>query len=227
MVDSTTIYNVLEKNKFELFENDKLKSNTHVIWTKISKQLGHNITPLNLFISVYKDRHEYQTELKSSLNISQSSDLVDEQSDDENIVSCVESEDTDAEIDKNFELFNSNKEKSFSTTLFHLNIPFEKYMEIKPLPVLYNKKNKKRKYEVLKQSKWSDVINDAFLNEYKLPCNYIYKRNKVSIDKSNSKYYLTFYATCKDCGNKLSGWSENEPNNGDPLLIKICTVDTR
>lgn len=182
-----------------------------------------------MFISVYKDRHDYQTKLKDSLNIGQPCILEHEPTTEEEMSNNDElSEFSETEEKyKNSELFDSANLYEHETTLFQLNIPFEKYLEIMPLDVVYQGNLKKRKYRVLKQKKWSDIINDAFVAEHKLPCNFIYKRNKISIDKIQSRYFLTFYAKCKDCECKLFGWSENEPNNGDPLNIKIRTKDTR
>ncbi|KAF0685560.1 mRNA cap guanine-N7 methyltransferase, partial [Aphis craccivora] len=225
-IDSNSIFNVLEEYKNELFDNEKLKSNTHPIWTKISERLNFKVKPLNLFISVYKDLHHFQTKLKESLNIEHT--CIVEQTTDEESVSSESDEDTEEEnIDNRVDLLDSRRVIDDSTTLFNFYIPFENYLEFKPSIIEYRQKHKRRKYNVFKKNIWSNIINDAFLSEHKLPCNFIYKRNKVSIDKSRSNYFFTFHAKCKDCDNKLFGWSDNEPNDGDPLYINIRTKNTK
>jgi len=209
-----------------LFDNEKLKSNTHPIWTKISERLDFKVKPLNLFISVYKDLHHFQTKLKERLNIKHT--CIVEQTTDEESVSSESVEDTEEEnIDNRVKLLDSRRVIDVSTTLFNFYIPFEKYLEFKPSIIEYRQKHKRRKYNVFKKNIWSDIINDAFLSEHKLPCNFVYKRNKVSIDNSRSNYFFTFYAKCKDCDNKLFGWSDNEPNDGDPIYINIRTKNTK
>lgn len=66
-----------------------------------------------------------------------------------------------------------------------------------------------------------------FLLEYKLPCNFVYKRCKVRINYAKSQYFIHFEAKCKDCNNDLQGWSYHEPIKGHPLQLEIKTSDTR
>jgi len=84
-----------------LFENGKLKSNTHAIWMKISEQLHFKVTPLNLFISVYKDRHDFQTKLKKSLNIEHAC-IFEKQMTDEEIASNELNEENHEEEIENY-----------------------------------------------------------------------------------------------------------------------------
>lgn len=79
----------------------------------------------------------------------------------------------------------------------------------------------------MKQYAWADVINDAFIKKHKLPCNYIYKRAKVSMDINNAKYFISFQAKCKDCDEVLFGWCYKKPENLEPLEVHILTKDTR
>lgn len=48
------------------------------------------------------------------------------------------------------------------------------------MSVFYKRKNGTRAYQILKPGAWTDIINDAFLKEYQLPCNFIYKSHKVN-----------------------------------------------
>jgi len=111
--------------------------------------------------------------------------------------------------------------------MFVLEIPYEKYIEMEPKIVQYKKNSTIRSYNVMKKNAWSDVVNDAFLLEYKLPCNFVYKRCKVRINSANSQYFIHFEAKCKDCNNILQGWSHDEPTKGHPLKLEIRTSDTR
>lgn len=111
--------------------------------------------------------------------------------------------------------------------IFHLLIPYNKYLEFEPIAVSYKRKEKLRIYNVLKQSTWADIINDAFLKKYRLPCNFIFKRAKVSSDMTRSRYFIKFYAKCKDKGCTLFGWAERQPQPGQPLSLSIEANDTR
>lgn len=89
-------------------------------------------------------------------------------------------------------------------------------------------KKNQRKYSVLKQGVWTDIINDALLKHHKLPCYFIYKRCRVANNLSWSKYFLTFNARCneKKCSATLFGWSMKEPEIGGPLTVEVVTRDT-
>lgn len=134
------------------------------------------------------------------------------------------------EIDKDTTFTENNHSiifKGKNNTIFHLKIPYNKYLKIKQSLVEYKNKCQKRNYNVLKQKMWTDVINDAFLSKYKLPCNFIFKRNKVAVDTLRGQYFITFNAKCKDKGCSLFGWSKNKPDKGQPLRISTQAMDTR
>lgn len=80
---------------------------------------------------------------------------------------------------------------------------------------------------ILKLGTWTDIINDEFVTQHKLPCNFIFKRGKVNKDLSKSKNYIRFEATCKDCNNGLFGWSDVKPKSGEPLNLYILTKNTK
>jgi len=122
----------------------------------------------------------------------------------------------------------SSSEFEKGREFFELSISYDVYRTIGPEKVEYKRKNKKRVYEILKQNAWTDVINDALIESYNFPCNYIYKRVKVYAS-INSKHFISFQAKCKDksCGAKLHGWSDQRPIEGEPLLVIIITTDTR
>lgn len=121
----------------------------------------------------------------------------------------------------------SNKDE-FIKKLFKINIPFNVFTLIKPTTVTYkDKKSGYRSYDILPPGIWTDTINDILLKEHKLPCNFIYKRIKVSRDSRNSEHYIWFCAKCKDCGSEMEGWSDTEPKGGESLILSLRTNDTR
>lgn len=81
---------------------------------------------------------------------------------------------------------------------------------MKPTTVMYGVKNNKKAYTTLKPGVWTNIINDEFLKNYKMPCTYIYKRCRV-YNSSISEHCLTFRGKCKDCGVYLHGWSDRKP----------------
>ncbi|KAL4130914.1 hypothetical protein QTP88_008289 [Uroleucon formosanum] len=205
-----------KNNKLNLFEDGVLKPYTNHVWTTICEQLGNKCIPKTLYISVFQDRHDYQSKLKKSLNIfSTNNDSFDN--------SSGKSSDNNSEDETNSEKDDEeNKKKKFN-----LSIPYEKYLKFEPITIPYKRKDRFRVYNVLKQNTWTDIINDALLEKYNLPCNFIYKRSVVSSDKTRSKYFIKFYATCKDKGCKLFGSADKQPQPGQPLLLNILANDTR
>lgn len=135
---------------------------------------------------------------------------------------------SDALVSDNDSSSSSSVKSDPKNKLFTVEIPYDLYRTILPERNVYRDGKKFRTYEILKPFTWTDVVNDAFINTHQLPCNFIYKRGKV-FRSNSSKHFITFQATCKDkiCGARLSGWSDHEPAEGEPLIIKILTNDTR
>lgn len=192
-----------------------MKPYTDHVWTTICEQLGNKCIPKTLYISVFQDRHDCRSKLKNSLNIfstnNDSFDNSSEKSSDNNSEDETNSEKDDEE----------NKKKQFN-----LSIPYEKYFKFEIITIPYKRNYRFRVYNVLKQNTWIDIINDALLEKYNYPCNFIYKRSVVSSDKTRSKYFIKFYATCKDKGCKLFGSADKQPQPRQPLLLNILANDT-
>lgn len=71
---------ILAANKLNLFKDGLLKPHTDTVWTTICDQLGNKVIPKCLYIDVFKDRHNYQTNYKQSMitfstNIENENDL--------------------------------------------------------------------------------------------------------------------------------------------------------
>lgn len=165
-MDSDHVYKILDDNKINIFEEGVLKPYTNKVWTTICQQLDNRVNPKTLYISVFQDRHSYQSKFKKALNIL--TPTIDSIENSENSEHTTDS-------DENGE-FNEGENKNKQ---FDLSIPYEKYLEFEPMAVSYKRGNKFRTHNVLKQNTWADIINDALLDKYKLPCNFIYKRSKV------------------------------------------------
>ncbi|KAF0750053.1 Uncharacterized protein FWK35_00015678, partial [Aphis craccivora] len=92
---------------------------------------------------------------------------------------------------------------------FSLDIPYDVYRKMKLVTMEYSSGNKKRKYCVLEQGVWSNIIYDYFFSAY--------------------DFFLTFNAVCKDeaCKSNLKGVAEKNPLEGQSLKIIITTKYTR
>lgn len=179
------------------------------------EELNYKISSKSLYISVLQDRKDVKTKLKKLLGIH----VPEIEEKYENDYSYSDDDDIS---------YTYIEEKNNEKTVFNISIPYKKFEEFEPLTVVYkNNAINSRSYNVLKQNTWSDIINDAFIEKYKLPCNFIYKNCKVRKDINRSKYFLTFIAKCKDDGCDLFGWSEKKPDVGQPLELKILAKDTR
>jgi hypothetical protein len=199
-------------------------SSNNPIWTQISENIDGKIAPKSLYISLLQNRYGWKSKLKEIYNYvydeheNKSIEISNETADESNNVT------TDEDVTD----ISSSSVLEKGRQFFELFIPYDIYRTIHPEKVVYKRKNKKREYEILKQNSWIDVINDALIESYNFPCNYIYKRIKV-YSSNNSKHFISFEAKCKDksCGVHLNGWSDHRPLEGEPLLVTILTTDTR
>lgn len=168
---------------------------------------------------VSQDRYGLLTNLKKILNISSINDqILTTTTSLEHLVNSSNDENNDNDSDMSTD---DNQQ-------FILDIPYDVYRKMKPLTTEHGYGYKKRKYNVLKQGVWSNIIYDAFFKSYRFPCSYVFKRCKVYYSDS-AKYFLTFNATCKDesCKSTLKGVANKQPLEDQPLKIIISTKDTR
>jgi len=192
-----------------------LKKASSKIWNEISTALEGKMTSVTLHLAVHHNRNNWQTNLKNLLGINEK-------------ITVLSSNDKESSTD---ESFISSSESSLllndsSRELFKFSLSYEKFRLICPTTTSYKRKNKRRNYEILTPYVWTDIINDEFLKAHKLPCNFIYKRGKAYTN-SESRYYITFKAKCKDCDANLFGWSESKPDEGKPLDVSILTNNTK
>lgn len=156
-----------------------------------------SLAPKSLYISILQNRHGWRSKLRQIYSYTY--DSRENESIEKGIETADESNngtlDEDVTDESSSPVFEEGRE------LFELSIQYDVYRTIHPEKVVYKRKNKKRVYEVLKQNAWTDVINDALIESYNFPCNYIYKRVKV-YDSNHSKHFISFQAKCKDksCG---------------------------
>lgn len=76
-------------------------------------------------------------------------------------------------------------------------------------------------YNVLIQGVWTNTINDWFIKACKIHCNIIYKRCRVSKDRSRAKQFLHFSGKCKDCSATIIGQATEKPEKAIPIVIHI------
>lgn len=119
----------------------------------------------------------------------------------------------------------SDSDSDGNLKTFKFDIPYTEYIKMKPTGVRYGKRDKP--FTVLKQGVWTNIMNDAFLKNHKLPCAFIYKRSRVALDIYRSKHYIEFKGRCKDCLSEMVGWADKEPLEGLPLSVTVVTQDTR
>lgn len=74
----------------------------------------------------------------------------------------------DVEVDE-YELNSEESQNSSENNIisegkkmFALEIPYDKYIEMKPTTVQYKDYCSIRSYNVLKKNTWSDIVNDVF-----------------------------------------------------------------
>jgi len=206
------MYKIVSQHNIFNDEGSLLPSNNS-IWEKLSKEFGGNILPKSLYIHMSQDRNGLLTKLKSLLFGIEIN---------ENKITNNINVESDSSLSNNSFKLGDNEE-------FKITIPYDTYRKIRPEQKVYKNGGKYRNYSVLKSHEWTDVINDELLKTHKLPCNFIYKRVKVHTDISRSNHFIDFKAQCKDrsCGVNLTGWSDKKPNEGEPLLITVLTVNTK
>lgn len=144
--------------------------------------LQSKMAPNTIYIAVYQNRNSLQDRIREKCGF-QKQIIIDEIDKTNQIIDPISSH-TDEDTEKK---------------LFNIKIPFSEYSDILPCSTRYKRNQSSRLYNVLKPYAWTDVINDAFISQYNLPCNFIYKRAKVCDEIKNSKHFFTFQARCKDC----------------------------
>lgn len=161
-------------------EKGELISSTCSVWHTISQALEGKLNPKSVYIKVLKNSNEVLTKLRKNngFDVTATKNL-----------SSTESNDSDDE-------FSSSSYHEPSKKIFKLDIPYDMYRQFYPKKVIYQRNNKKRVYDILKQGTWTDIINDEFIKVHKLPCNFIYKRAKV-YNPCNSQHFLRFEANLK------------------------------
>lgn len=185
-----------------IFNSDEsLKSITDIIWIEISNILQNKMSPNNIYISIYHNRHGWQDSLREKCGFQKETSIVPYKK-------------AEAEI-----LSSSNTDEDNEKTIFNVIIPFTKYSDMIPCATRYMRKQNTRVYNVLKPYAWADIINDAFISQYHLPCNFIYKRARVNEDNTKAKHFINFQARCKDCKEDLCGWCDKKPNNFEPMEL--------
>lgn len=137
------MYKVLSASKNDIFTSSgTLKSYSDDIWINLSDCLENKMTANNIYIALYKDRHEWQTKLRKEIGLYE--EKSHSFSDSDSSINSNSDRDTYDESDEN----NLNKGKMLHLTF---DIPYRDYYKMNPVEVIYGKNKNKKKYSVLKQ----------------------------------------------------------------------------
>lgn len=151
----------------------------------------------SIHLIVSQDRYSFLTNLVKTLGL----ELVEK-----HIVTPIlnDAENVSSEEDNNS--ICSDTDQRFS-----LDIPYDVYRKMKPVTMEDGSGYKKRKYSMLKQGVWSNLIYDYFFSTYGFPRCYSFKKWTI-YDSFSARYFLTFDAVCKDkaCKSNLRGVAEKK-----------------
>lgn len=112
---------------YDIFDGEKLKNRSNVVWKEICTSLQDHIKPLNLYLMVKQDRHNLLANYKHTKGLNKSLFIEDEEKNDDN---CTDSDseleedsdsgtkkikiddytDSDSEIDENSVLVTKKRE---------------------------------------------------------------------------------------------------------------------
>jgi len=204
------VLSTLELYANELFDTDgNLIPYSSELWVNISEELNSKISAKSLYISVYQDRHSWQTLLRGKIRTLIKISEICYENDDEDDTESITDDESDGLIDED-------------KKLFKFDIPYRDYIKMSPINIKYGKKSNKKNYTVLKQGVWTNIINDWFIKLCSIPCNIIYKRCRVqNDDKDGLQHYLTFSGKCKDCQASVFGWVNKKPKEAMALVVDV------
>lgn len=192
----------------ELFGvNNELCSYSHPVWNRLSNSLKKKVSANSLYISVYQDRHKWQTTLRQKTL----KPLILEQDSVENYSENKSENETETD---------DESEGSDDKQVFTFDIPYRDFLKMNPCNIVYGKKGNKKNYTIMKRGDWTNIVNDWFIKSCKIHCCIIYKRCRVA-NSSQAKHCLTFSGMCKDCGAVAKGWTEKKPIEGMPITVNI------
>lgn len=138
-----------------------------------------------------------------------------------NITNIIDDDDDESININNFTLNSSCQENEM---IFNLILNSEEWEQIKPLQL-----NDKRSNHTLRPWVWTNIVADAFYQQYRLPCAYTFIRGEVNVS-SEREYFLKITGKCKSkkCGNIFKGFADSEPSSvSGELCIRVETQDTR
>ncbi|XP_057325867.1 uncharacterized protein LOC130667946 [Microplitis mediator] len=179
------------------------------IWKKMSKDSGGVWTSQSFYINVREDRRGILTEARKKAGLPPLPSK-------KKVKKRVHSDDSTDDDDDWVYGPDSDKGESW----FNLVLTNKQWVEIKPPDGLGRKKIPLRK------NVWTNIIADAFWDQYRLPCAYVFKYGHVY--GPSSKYYIIINGRCrsKKCGNKFYAVTDLEPEPNEPLRLRVRTRNT-
>jgi hypothetical protein len=126
------MFKVLEKRKHDIFnELGVLKSVTEKVWYEIACELNGKLSPTSIFLTVFHDRHNFQTKLKTLLGITSPNISLDMTSDE------------DIFFDESSSISHtSSKSLNSEKQIFKFNLPYDLFRKIYPQITTYKNKTK-------------------------------------------------------------------------------------
>lgn len=112
---------------------------------------------------------------------------------------------------------------------FLVTIPALEWKKMEPVETEYKRseRGKLRKFSVLPQYRWEDVLISLLWEQHKIPCPFSFDRGSVSLDASNRGQYIKIDAHCAECGAVGVGKIIHEPVPGEGVIMEWRCEDTR
>ena len=224
----------LHEYKSELFHGRGLASKSDNVWKRISDIMHPvcNISANYLYTIVRLDRKGIRTA------------LLHESAEDTDIVTdtaaCPVNTDDDKSCSNETESYSSGKgvcddDDNSSTSQksgtqeklsFTMTLSVKEWNSIKPEEVQYSSRSNKRhhirvrKYNTLKRNVWTNVINEHFWKETRLPCALRYRSSFVRSEDC----FVTIKGQCCFCHANLTSTIPNEPAENEEVKVDCIYV---
>ncbi|CAH2084305.1 unnamed protein product [Euphydryas editha] len=216
------------KKYIKYFQTDKLPEHSSKVWQDISDELKGLWKVSAVRVNIQQDRRKILTlareecgifisgKEKITPNLNESTESHDNSNtkydlDDSNRYDGSEKLDSDASDD------------DAECESFHVTISREQWNQMKcKKPLIY----KGRKYYGFEPGVWTNIVSQAFWEQYRIKCAFVFKRAKIN---KNGRHYAVMNGRCKDssCRNSIRGIIKDPPLGNGPVVIIMKCRDTR
>lgn len=195
LVDKDTVILLLTNEKYrDYFNGNEIPKYSHNVWKELHNDCNA-WKPHNWYVNICEDRRKILTEARAKMLLPP----LDKSLNDTTL--CDPDEASYSSDD------NISESEIENCTTFDLHLDKNQWDEIKP-----GQTTKQNSYCTLKPGVWTNVIADAFFNQFRLPCSYLFKQANI-FTSCNSPYYLVIKGRCssKKCLNPFKGLLHFEP----------------